>query len=190
MLKTRILPVLAALVLTAIGTTATANVISLAPAGQSATIGDTVSFDVNIDFINTTVGGAFDVFYDDSILSFSSFEFDLGFLGPVADPAFTFLPDDSVSGVLNGIAFGSFDGISGQHLIGTLTFETIDAGVAVLGMDTNVAPWGGFFSADDASELVVVYGPGKVHVVPIPAAAWLFASGLGLLAGVARRKRA
>lgn len=198
MSTTKLLPLTAALLITAIGSTAAnANVISLMPAAQSAGVGADITFEVRMDFINTTVGGAFDVFYDASILSYVSFEFAPGF----ADPDFAISPDDcfvdgaAISGCsvgdpeLNGIGFGDFDGLTGSHLVGLLTFQTIDTGVAVLSMATNDEPWGGFFSAIDASELVVVYGPGKVHVVPIPAAVWLFASGLGLLAGWSRRRR-
>ena len=134
----KLLPLFAALVLTAYGSAAYANVVSLSPTVQVVGVGDEVSFDIDIDFINSTVGGAFDVFYNPSILEFVSFEFDATFLTSVSDPDFAIMPDNCLSGgaaisgcsagdaELNGLGFGSFDGISGNHTVGTLTFQAID----------------------------------------------------------------
>lgn len=197
----KLLPLFAVLALTAIGSTANANVISLSPVVQTAGIGQEVSFDINMDFINTTVGGAFDLFYDPNLLAFVSFEFDATFLTSVADPDFAIMPDNCISdgaalggcsagdAELNAIGFGSFDGISGSHTIGTVTFQTLGPGVSALLMATTDSPWEGFISADDASDLFVIYSPAKLHVVPLPAGLWLLASGLGLFAGFARRRR-
>lgn len=198
----RLLPLAAALMGATLATSANANVIDFEDPAQTAFVGDHVSFDISIDFIQSTVGGALDVLYDSSLLSFVSWEFNDSFLASVADPDFSVFPDNCFSdgaaiggcsvgdAELNGIGFGSFDGIVGTHIIGTLTFEALDIGAAVLTMSTNDAPWEGFFSAVDASELVVVYGSGKVHIqaIPLPAGFWLFASALGLLAGRLRRR--
>lgn len=200
MLTKKLLPLLTALALTTIVSTASANVISFGTPAQEVGVGATVTFDINMDFINSTVGGAFDVFYDANVLAYVSFEFNATFLATVADPDFAIMPDNcfsdgsAISGCsvgdaeLNGIGFGHFDGLSGQHTIGTLTFTALQIGVAAITMANNDSPWEGFFSADDATELLVLYGPAKVHVVPVPAAVWLMISGLGLLAGVKRRR--
>ena len=200
MILRKILPLVAALAMISIGSTTYANVISFDDPAQAALVGDVVTFDIEMDFINSTVGGSFDVFYDSSLLSFISFEFDAAFTA-IIDPAFSVLPDNclvdgaAISGCsvgdseLNGIAFGNFDGVTGTHIIGTLSFITLDSGVAEITMATNDGPYEGFFSSVDASELVVLYGPGKIHItqVPVPAAVWLMLSGIGLLGGLSRR---
>ncbi len=201
MATTKITRLGAALTLMALSATASANFITLSPSGQIVGSGTQVSLDLYMDFVDTTVGGAFDVFYDAGLLSFVSFEFDAGFLASVADPAFSAFPDNCIDGgsagggcadgdaELNGIGFGNFDGITGNHLIGTLTFDALQNGLAVLTMATNDAPWEGFISASDASELVVLYTPAKVRIIPVPAAAWLLGSALLMIAGLRRRRR-
>ncbi len=196
----KFLPLIAALALSAIGPTAGANVISLSPLVHEVGVGQAVKFDINIDFVNTTVGGAFDLFYDPELLSFVSFEFDVEFLTTVADPDFAVMPDNCLldgpaisgcivgDGELNGIGFGNFDGITGSHRIGSVIFQTLDVGVVALMMANNDSPWEGFISAADASELFVLYAPAKVHIVPLPAGLWLLASALGLLAARSRRR--
>lgn len=197
MVTTRLRPLAAALVLSATATTANANVIDFADPAVTAGVGSTVTLSVTMDFVQTTVGGSFDVFYDADLLSFVSFEFATSFLDLI-DPAFTVLPDDCLSGgpaidgcsagdaELNGIAFGNFDGITGELLIGTLTFEALEAGIGIVTMANNDAPWEGFISVD-SSEMLVLYGPGTVHIVPLPAGIWLMLSALGV-AGVLRRR--
>lgn len=178
---------------------AQANVISLVPVGQAAGVGQQVSFSIEMDFFQATVGGAFDLFYDAALLDFQSFDFDSHFLATQADPDLLVSPDDclqsgSVLGgcspgdaELNGIGFGNFDGIVGHHTIGVVTFQTLAPGIALLSMATNDTPWEGFYSADDASELSVVFGPGKLHIVPLPAGLWLLASAFSLTAFLRRR---
>ncbi|MEM9057994.1 MAG: hypothetical protein AAGD86_10980 [Pseudomonadota bacterium] len=199
MMKTRLRPLAAALVLSAAATTANANVIDFADSAQTAGLGATVTLDITMDFVDTTVGGSFDIVYDAGLLSFVSFEFDDAFLDLI-DPAFTVLPDNcltdgaAIAGCdvgdpeLNGIAFGNFDGISGELLIGSVTFQTLDLGIAAVTMATNDAPWEGFIDLN-ANEMLVLYGPGTVRVVPLPAGLWLLLSAVGL-AGAVRRNRA
>ncbi len=191
-------PLAAALVLSATATTANANVIDFADPAISAGVGQTVTLSISMDFVQTTVGGSIDIFYDAGLLSFVSFEFDDDFLGLI-DPAFSVMPDNCLSDgaaiagcsvgdeELNGLSFGNFDGITGELTVGTLTFETLDVGIAVVTMANNDAPYEGFIGLD-ASELLVLYGPGTVHIVPVPAAIWLMLSAVGI-AGAMRRRR-
>lgn len=189
----------AAVMLMGLSTAASANVISVSPAGQLAEIGDTVTVDLSMSFLQSTVGGSFDLTYDPTLLNLVSFDFDADFINNVADPAFAVTPDfcftdgaamggcDVGDGELNAIGFGSFDGIIGDYLIGTVTFEALASGISPLLLSTNDTPFEGFIGLNGA-ELNVLYGPGKIRVVPLPAAAWLLLGGLGALLGIGRRR--
>lgn len=200
MYKTKLVPFFAAIVLSSLGAAAHANVIHLSPLVQETTPGSLVVFDVHMTFLGDTVGGAFDVFYTPETLGYLGFEFNPAFLAGPADPDFAVFPDDcffdgSAGGgcnvgdaEVNGIGFGNFDGITGEHTIGALFFVALAPGGGVLSMASNDEPWGGFFGTN-GSEMLVHYNSAKVGIVPIPAGIWLFASGLGLFAGFARRRR-
>lgn len=150
------------------------------------------------------LAGGLDLFYDISILRYNGdFAFDPWF---PTDPFFsrpgeTGDPDDcsivaadgcSVPGEINGIAFGSFTGLaaSGPTLVGTLSFTGMELGTSLLTMTDNDTPAGAWFATDASGPLDVAYGSAEVNVVPIPAAAWLFGTGLLALTGVARRRKA
>jgi hypothetical protein len=199
MMTKKAAPLLAAAALTAASLGAHANEISLGPVDQSVGIGDVFSVEISMSFEEATVGGAFDLFYDPTQLSFVSFEFDSEFFNDIADPAFNHVPDfcftdgapfggcDVGDPELNAIGFGNFDGISGDHLVATVFFQALARGTSLLTMAVNDAPFEGFYSAETGLEMDVIYNGASVQVVPVPAALWLLVSAVGLLG--ARRQR-
>ncbi|BAZ94310.1 ornithine/acetylornithine aminotransferase [Thiohalobacter thiocyanaticus] len=173
--------------------TATANAasISLSPQTTQAAPGDSLSFDLLIDFSgDPTFGGAIDFFFDNSLLSFQGFTTATTTL--VLDPAYDRSPDPVSSG-LEGLAFGSDSGLE-AGIVGTLTFQALAAGDTALTMAVTTDPLkgGDFYSAVTYQQQAVTFLGSQVEVsaVPVPAAVWLFGSGLIGLAGIARRRSA
>jgi hypothetical protein len=115
------------------------------------------------------------------------------------DPAFSSSGDNcfvypsilgcSGTNEINSIAFGSFTGlaVAGPTLVGSLSYTGVNLGYAVVTMADNDLPAGGWFATDGTS-LVVNYGSARINVVPVPAAAWLMMSGLGVLLGFIRKR--
>ena len=166
---------------------AQASTVSLVPASPTVVQGDTIVLDLNVDFSDDpTLGGGLDIFYDPALVSFVSYDTNPG---SGSDPAFSRDPDDQ-GDKLEGLAFGNFNGISGPVRIGTLTFDTLAAGTAIFGIDvtTNMLV-GGFVSSVtfDTQMPDFVGATVEIKPVPVPAAIWLFGTGLIGLAGMARR---
>lgn len=153
--------------------------------------GAVFTLDLMADFTSeATLGGGIDFFFDDSIIAFQSFTFATTTLS--LDPDFGRLPD-VLSGELEGLAFGNFAGIGTAGRVGTFTFEALTAGSMTLTADTTSDPLkgGAFISDVTFSEQAMTFGNVTVAVnaVPVPAAVWLFGSGLLGLVGVARRAK-
>jgi len=162
----------------------------------AANLNDIITVDVMMDFTgDPTLGGGLDIFYEPSILSFVSFDFGTSDL--VLDLGLSRAPDVVAPNKLEGLAFsGGFNGIAGPGTVGTLTFQAVSVGAFTLTMaDTTEALDGGrFISATDFfTEQTIAYGTADVSVtgtvVPVPAAVWLFASGLMGLTGVAAKRK-
>lgn len=86
-----------------------------------------------------------------------------------------------------------FNNSNDVAIIGTFTFDVLaPAGSTIsLGLDDAIPLLGTFFNTDPADPVVKFepyFNGAEVSVVPIPAAVWLFASGLAML-GFTRRKK-
>lgn len=181
----RTLSQLAALAMALTSAAANSTSISLSPTLQNVALGDTVSLQLSMDFTDdATLGGGIDLFYDDAVLQFVSFTFDAG----LGDDAELQRQPDVLTGELDALAFGSFAGLSGPSLVGTLLFNTLTGGTVNFTLAQNDTVAGGFYSANSFEAQNVTFNGAAVNVsaVPLPAAGWLLLSGLGLLAGLRR----
>lgn len=164
--------------------------ISFSNTSVTAELGDLITLDVLMDFTgDPTLGGGTDIFYDASVLSYQSFGFTSTSLA--LDTDFSRSPD-VLSNELEGLSFGNFNGLSGPGVVGTLTFQVIAFGDVVLSMaeTDNLLAGGAFTSATTFTSQAVNFGTAGVTIVPVPAAVWLFGSGLIGLVGVAKRSKA
>ena len=172
-----------------------ANADVIPPALDIATLaGDTgVSSDGTTLTVDAT---AFSIFTDPGFLDIPDVDFSLtasysSFDGGIT---YTFINGSLTAGTLLSATFGTMDILSlgggmgnfladvtytGGSLAGGLTSGRIE------GQFTN-ATSGDFSGAFNADSVIAKVGP----VVPVPAAVWLFGSGLLGLVGVARRKKA
>jgi hypothetical protein len=174
-----------------------ASMITVVPLNTVVTSPST--FDVTVvgrDFTDGavgTLGGGFIVDWDPTILTLDSFNLtfagDQGFAqAAVLDNVSGFLNAD-VSSFLTGVTTKDFD-------IAVLTFSTVGLGTSPL--DLSVGTYTGSGSdivwgdGDGFAIPQPTYADGSVMVsaVPVPAAVWLFGSGLLGLIGVARRHNA
>lgn len=173
-----------------LATSVQAASIFLSPSFTSAVQGDAVSISILGDFDDEpTLGGGFNISLDSDVFSFVSYT-----PSGIGDPAFQRDPD-VLSGLLSGFAFGDFDGCPGPNcapaggvfLIGTIELEvlpTAPEGITFLFGSTSTDPVPGpFASAVTLSEQFVDYKGARISVkpIPLPAAVWLFAGGLGAL---------
>ena len=147
-------------------------------------VDDMFSVDIVGDFTdNALAGGVIDLGFDSDLLEVRSVDI---------DPYWDFLPDGggpAAGDVWPGI---SFDAFVNDPAMGTLTIATINLTAKAVGTaDLWILDTSQFFS--DTAQIFPTLGHGTVNIgpaVPIPAAVWLFGSGLLGLIGVARRKTA
>ena len=215
MRTTPLLGITAAAALAAFAGTAHAGTLTLIPQTATVTLGQTITFDLQMDFTGeTTLGGGTDFFYDASTLEFVSWTFDpsfnlddptkrqtpdecntssdIGCGNNTVDPDTAFGPGLSELNDMGIVDFG--DGMTGVAIIGQLTFEAIDLGSTTVwmaanadcqGCTGNTGPW---VSGDTFMEDNPTFYAGSVTVVPVPAALWMLSGGLGALLGLRRRR--
>lgn len=161
----------------------------LSPANGTGILFDgTATLELFMDFSDTpTIGGGVDftVTGVGSLAAFSPSEW----FNTVPDPFFTGFSFDPL--VADGdleVHFGSFFGLSGLNKVGDLTINLLGLGEIVVAISIN-SFFGDFFPTAGLEPMAVELVGATITVVPVPAAVWLFASGLGLLLGWRRVAR-
>lgn len=182
---------LAAAAITAFaGAPAQANSVYLTPANQVVDLaaGSTL-LTLWMDFSEATLGGGIDIEVTGP-LEFTAFTPSAAFSG--FDPFFS--GHGKTSGAFATskdylVYWGDFLGLSGKEELGTVELGLTGPGVGAVALSIN-ADAGAFISATDfSSELSVdlVGAAIEVTAVPLPAALWMLAGGLGLLTWLRRR---
>ncbi|MEN8762128.1 MAG: VPLPA-CTERM sorting domain-containing protein [Thiogranum sp.] len=167
-------------------TTAEAATVSLIPGSTLTSVGATVTLSIEgSGFTDNTDGGTFTTTWDPAILQLASFT--------IANPPWdvSFVTDsDPNDGLLDSVflATSPIGGAGPDFLIGTLTFDVVGDGSTLVSMTDD--PLFGGWVAPGAVPIAVTYQGATVSTVPVPAAVWLFGSGLLGLVGIARRKAA
>ena len=140
------------------------------------------TFNVDIVGIGFTElsGGVIDLGFDSTNVQINSV---------TIDPFFDFLPDGggpAVGDIWSGIAFDVFANApaTGDFTIATINLTAIGSAASSL----TILPTSAFFST--TAQLAPILTDGSISAVPVPAAVWLFGSGLLGLIGIARRKSA
>lgn len=163
-----------------------AALISLSPSLNSVDDGDTFILElIGTGFNDGDLdGGGVSISYDSSVINLNSVTVDTG----TWEFFSTSGTIDNGTGNVDGITFNSFQSRTGDLLFATLEFTAVGSGASALGLSEfsgNPFSSGGSAYPNitlDQSALVTVQS------VPVPAAVWLFISGLGLLVTTQRRK--
>lgn len=178
-----------------------ANILSIVQTPDPATPGSLFDLTIHGDFTDTTDGGGFSLGWDSSVIdiiyNFTAIENSLVLNGwDDATAGFSYI--DAVTTDVNGYSslviepatFGST--FTGAFDIVTLQFQATVAGTtnASLTLDSFIGSNWTDSNNPTSTGIPVTYQGATINIlqpVPVPAAVWLFGSGLIGLVGIARR---
>ena len=159
------------------------SIISLTLPANNISVNDLFSVDVvGTDFLTST-GGGFDIGYDPTILRADSVTFDAAVWNFSNSPGTI----NNTTGIIDEVLVSTFPGTNpGNFIVATINFTAIGQGTNSFTLnDSTTNPWQGI----NIDLTYDTFNPLIVAAVPVPAAAWLFGSGLLGLIGLSRRKK-
>jgi len=170
----------AALLFSASGV-ALADTVGFNPDPKNVALGDMFTVDIVGIGFTELAGGVIDLGFDGAVLQINSVSI---------DPYWDFLPDGGAltdSNTWSGIGFDVLvnDPAVGDFIIAKISLTALTVGSSSL----EILGTSEFFNGS-VDELFPTLSNGTVNVVPVPAAVWLFGSGLLGLVGIARRNKA
>lgn len=159
---------------------------------------DSTTTNVNVDdvftinvvgtgFLSNVDGGGVNISFDKNVLNILSVSinesvWDFGGFGISTGVI------DNLAGTIDGIMVNTFANVAGDFTIATIQVQAIASGNSLLSLaEYGANPWA---SGGSAINPDFVNGNVVVSSVPLPAAVWLFGSGLIGLAGISKRKKA
>lgn len=163
---------------------ATAATIGWESAPGTINVGDSFSLKITGSGFTTNVdGGGVNFSYDSSVLNVVSVSIDEVVWDFGGSGISTGLIDNG-AGTVDGIMVNAFSPVSGNFDVASIQFQAVGFGTSALNLTEYVLnPW-----ASDGSLINPVMSNISLTVVPVPAAVWLFGSGLLALVGMTRRK--
>lgn len=138
---------------------------------------------IGTDFVSNVDGGGVDITYNSSVLNVLSITIDELVWDFAVSPGII----DNGAGTVNGLYVNAFSPVTGDFTVASIEFQVIGttgSNSALTLTEYALNPW-----ASGGLPINPSYTNGNVSVVPVPAAAWLFASGLIALVSVARQNR-
>ena len=167
-------------------TQASAATISWNTSTTNVNVNDVFSLEiVGADFIGNVDGGGINISFDSNVLNILSVNinesvWDFGGLGISTGTI------DNLNGSLDGLMVNTFSDITGDFVVATIEMEAIAEGSSLLALSEYTQnPWastGSLINPDFVDATV------NVSAVPLPAALWLFGSGIAGLLCAARRR--
>lgn len=170
-------------------TNTSANVVTVKPTDQSVGLGDVFTVRiVGTGFTSALDAGGLDLFFDQKIITPASLAELPATVSNIAEYSSqwdtNFQPTQNASSLTDAFFFSSSVSPTGDFDIVNFWFKAIDLGSSTL--DLQESPLNPFAGAGGALSVSVV--DGNVNVVPVPAAVWMFISGLLSFGAVSRRK--
>jgi len=153
---------------------------------SNVNVNDVFSVDIiGTDFTGNVDGGGINVSFDQNVLNVLSVSIDesvWNFGSTGIDTGFI----NNSTGTVDGIMVNTFADVTGDFVIATIEFQAISGGDSLLLLtELGINPWassGSLINPDFATSSV------NVSAVPVPAALWLFVTGLIGVFGFIRRR--
>ena len=166
-----------------------AATVSFNTSAQTVALGSSFSLSVQGTAFPTIVGGGLDLSFNPSVLQISSvtintsvFEFYMG--GGMEEGVL-----NNALGTLTDTAFNTFAGATGDFTIMTIGFTAVGAGISSLNLsESSIWVFSNAVGNPIGNQIVFSDSLITVSAVPVPAAVWLFGSGLLGLASVLRKR--
>ena len=152
----------------------------------SVGVDDIFTIDViGTGFVSNIDGGGVNISYNASVLnvlsvSINEVVWDFGF-------GISSGTTDNVAGTVNGITMNAWSAVTGDFSVASIQMQAVGAGDSFLSLsEYGLNPWASGGALINPS---FVDSSVTVSAVPVPAAVWLFGSGLIGLISIARKKK-